>query len=190
MGTEAYLVYGKPAFRIGLGGLEIINQPVQPPSLMKRALVRMGWSSYLATQLYRLWEQSIEAERTEQRRAASTRSPDDPVGPFPRNRVDELGMVLIEQLDFDVRESNSKLLVVLVEDVGAPYRMKEYLEARGIPVLLLREFIEQHSIDLHLDDGLHWTAEGHGIVANAVSDKLSELGYWPAGPGGADCVID
>ena len=171
--TVESIIYGKPMFVSKHGTLELVNQPVARAPWWKDAFVRLSWHSYVLTKAHRVLSQ-LTLKRI-------IRSPptDRPSGvgpasaPFPRTK----GQAITARLSMEFKEVTSKDgAILMLVFVGGPNakKMSEYLALFNIDSLFLDKYLDLDETALFLHD-LHWSPNGHRIVAEVSTDRLRVL---------------
>ncbi|HEX9658558.1 MAG TPA: SGNH/GDSL hydrolase family protein [Bacteroidota bacterium] len=166
--TEAYLIYGKPVFVWDKSELKTENYPVHRTSWIKRTLVEAAWRSYLLTQLNRLrYSFHIKVPQPD----SSAKRPKA----FPRNKAEEITAHILRVFKEETESAGAKLLVVFVDGMGEAKLASEFLKREEIEYVALDDYVDYHNTQLHLPDGIHWSAAGHSKVADVLSHKLKDL---------------
>jgi lysophospholipase L1-like esterase len=180
--TVEYLIYGKPAFSLHHGILELMNQPVAKPSWVKRAAVRMGWHSFVLTQLHRYLYPTdvVQAHIPTQPATEKSTVVDAPNG----TRADLPGPLaaweITARLLLELKEATAKdgveLLVVFSDGIGirAARTMSDFLAKFDINSVLLDEHLDTHDKSFYVPDMVHWSPAGHKIVAAVLAEKVRQ----------------
>jgi len=176
--TQQYVIYGKPAYQLRDGALELINQPVPQTPWWKLALTQVAMRSYVLTGVNRyLYSRAIAG-----RPAADAAVPDDDTGvakkdAFPYTSGEEITARLIVELRRQIaaRQTEGKLLVVFTEDMTSSQEFAEYLTPHDISCLDLEDHMNRKDPLLHLPADFHWNAAGHRRVAEVLGSHLSRV---------------
>jgi GDSL-like Lipase/Acylhydrolase family len=173
--TNAYLIYGKPAFVVQDGQLNIINQPVPQTHWIKRAAVKLAWNSHILTQLHRYLTTHASSATQKPLERQVRRKVDD--RPFPRYPAEELTARLLVELKRETVKDGAQFLVVFVDGMDEAGLFAEYLLKFQAESILLDRYIDHADRSLHLPDQIHWTPAGHKLAAGPLSTKIREMLY-------------
>jgi len=188
----AYLIYGKPVFRLENEQLHLTNQPVRQTPWVERIIVGLAAQSYLLNQLNRVREEwnvsnalAREAKVSEGEVTVVT-----PERKFPQTEAELVTVELIAQIGREVEADGAKFLVVLVDGIYAGQKFSSSLRSMGIQVVALDDVMAGRDEILHLPDNLHWNPAGHRLVLTALKEPVIELleGSGPASTGGRQPV--
>jgi len=167
--TVAYAVYGKPAFVLRDGQLQLINQPVAQPSIMTRAFTRLAWRSYILTGIHRALHEASSGPR-----AAGDPGVDHATVETvpPRFGNWALTVRLLLELARATCADGTELLVVFSDGIAAAPALARLLAVHGVDSIVLDEVLDQGDPTLHLPDKLHWSPLGHVRVASALTEPI------------------
>ena len=177
---EEYLIYSKPAFVIGEGGLLPVNQPAMRTSLVKRLGVQLAWRSYVLTGLQRyLYERKVAETLAHQSSQTLGKKEDEgeirsetESRKFLKSASWQITIRLLQQFKEEVDREGSDLLVVFVEGVHPSRDVASYLRKFQIESVVMENYIGQTDLSAHLSDGLHWSPNGHRVVAEVIGNWL------------------
>ena len=180
---QVYHIYPKPLFALRQGSLLLTNAPVPRVSLLDRLFYRLETGSYLwrLVNSYRISGRILDALKRCARGAGLSRSV-----PLPLSSPDQPEQLLVSLLGRTKRiaESNgARLALFIVAPMPQPHRalVSRFGEREGVAVIDLdpifsRAVSDEGSSALFLRGDLHWTAEGHRVVARALEEWLEQSG--------------
>jgi len=171
--SVAYLIYGKPLFKLVGDSLQVTNQPVPETHWAQRLVVDFAGQSYLLNQMNRVREtwtvKRALSEPIAGHPATNQRGADRP---FLSSQAERVTVRLIAQLGQEVTADGAQFLVVLVDGIYGGRSFGAALRELGLQVLELDDVIQYEDRSVHLFDGLHWNGVGHEIVARAIAPSL------------------
>jgi lysophospholipase L1-like esterase len=178
--TVEYLIYGKPAFVLRGGKLELVNQPVARTSWLKRAVVQTAWHSYLLSGLQRFYYESgigeTQAARRARHDAVLRRGIEESAAlELPEKAARwALTVRLLFELAAQTRRDGADLVVVLANGIPAPADIARSLATQNVDTVILDDAFGGRRQGLFLPDDTHWNAPGHEVVARTLATRLAE----------------
>ena len=172
--SRVFRVYEKPMFTLEDDGSLVLSRSAVPTqSLWMRLAAVIARSSYVLNRL----AQTLDEVRT---RSREPWPPNDknPVWkkPFPRNMQEKVTVALLSEAVRESKEAGADFLLVLIDGLGWVGRdTEDYFSSRSVRVLNLDRAFPKNDYELlHVDDGGHWSARGHEIVAESLLDYIEE----------------
>lgn len=160
----AYVVYGKPLFRLLGDELVLTNQPVPTTPGVRRAIFGLATQSYVLNELNRTLEaRRIDQASTEDRVVTSRVAP-----AMSRTDAERMTMRLLSEIRAEVEADKARFLVVLVDRIYGGENFRLALNDVGIRYLALDDYLPLAGEPMHIPDGLHWNAAGHRVVSKAI----------------------
>ena len=190
--------YEKPVFEIRANELQLTNVPVDAGSIVDQAQSWLGRSSHLYATAGRLvrgpGERAVDDERADSGIASdpSAQTVFPPPGQMPRAL--EVTRLILKRLAADARNAGGGFAVMFLpyrmdlgqnpeyhaQAAGVVEALQKWGASEGYAVLDLRAALRSASSTDAFLDAMHFSPEGHRVVARAARDWLIGSGLVPA----------
>jgi hypothetical protein len=171
--------YRKSGFVLEDGRLSLVGVPVEPASARERFdrfLFHNTWLFHRLNILPRILRAAL-AERRDEEEPETPAVRSTPEKPDP-TRDYRVTARLLERLHAAVEAAGARLVVMSIPMGHPDLPLVETLERIGVPHLGLKPALRAAEGPIRFEHDMHWTPEGHRVVANALEIFLVEIGIF------------